>query len=310
MESWLGKSGPYAGSTTPQSEFPSILPLSEATDLIEGLAPAEILLGVDGAGLPVTVDLDAESPHILVSAATGAGKSAVARAAAVQRLSRGDLVVFLDAKRHSHRWAKPLEPNVHYASEIPMIGDTLVNLGRELHRRNQVVDAWEGPVETAPVGPRIIVVFEEMNATTARLKALDRGRERGEYTAMEGLSDISFMGRAVKIHLLSFAQLATFRASGGSEVIENYGYRVLINYSPKAWRYLAESCGRPVPAPQAVGRGMVVYGSRATEAQLLWVPEESAAPFVTDAVPAQRLARSLAGSRRNLPPVWRTAIGR
>lgn len=310
MSNWLGESGPYSGSSTPQSEFPSVLPLNEATDLIEACGEAEILLGVDGTGSPVTVDLDAESPHVLVSAATGAGKSAVARSAAVQRLARGDLVVFLDAKRHSHRWAKPLSPNVHYAAEIPAIGDTLVNIGREVHRRNQVVDAWDGPIETAPVGPRIIVVFEEMNATTARLKTLDRGRERGEYTAMEGLSDVAFMGRAVKVHLISFAQLATYRASGGSEVIENYGYRVLIKYSPKAWRYLAESCGRPVAAPGEVGRGMVVYGSRATETQLLWVPEESAAPFVTDSVPAQRLARSLAGSRRNLSPAWRQSIGR
>lgn len=310
MDDWLKSAGPYSGSSTPQSDFPSILPLNEATDLIEACGPAEVLLGTDGTGSPVTVDLDAESPHILVSAATGAGKSAVARSVAVQRLARGDRLVFLDAKRHSHRWAKPLAPNVHYAAEIPAIGDALVQIGREVHRRNQVVDAWDGPVETAPVGPRLIVVFEEMNATTARLRALDRGRERGEYTAMDGLSDVSFMGRAVKVHLVSFAQLATFRASGGSEVIENYGTRVLIQYSPKAWRYLAESCGRPVAAPMARGRGVVVYGSRATETQLLWVPEESAARYVTDAVPAQRLARGLAGSRRNLSPAWRTAIGR
>lgn len=310
MNDWLGTAGPYSGTSTPQSDFPSVLPLNEATDLVEACGPAEILLGVDGTGSPVTVDLDAESPHILVSAATGAGKSAVARSVAVQRLARGDRLVFLDAKRHSHRWAKALTPNVHYAADFPAIGDALVQLGREVHRRNQVVDAWEGSVETAPVGPRIVVVFEEMNATTARLKAMDRGRERGDYTALEGLSDISFMGRAVRVHLVSFAQLATFRASGGSEVIENYGTRVLIQYSPKAWRYLAESCGRPVAAPLAKGRGMVVYGSRATETQLLWVPEESAAPLVTGSVPAQRLARMLAGSRRNLSPVWRTAIGR
>ncbi len=310
MNDWLGTAGPYSGTSTPQSDFPSVLPLNEATDLVEACGPAEILLGVDGTGSPVTVDLDAESPHILVSAATGAGKSAVARSVAVQRLARGDRLVFLDAKRHSHRWAKALAPNVHYAADFPAIGDALVQLGREVHRRNQVVDAWEGSVETAPVGPRIVVVFEEMNATTARLKAMDRGRERGDYTALEGLSDISFMGRAVRVHLVSFAQLATFRASGGSEVIENYGTRALIQYSPKAWRYLAESCGRAVAAPLAKGRGMVVYGSRATETQLLWVPEESAAPLVTGSVPAQRLARMLAGSRRNLSPVWRTAIGR
>lgn len=307
---WMQSPGPYSGASTPQSEFPSILPLSEATDLIEACGESELFLGVDGEGNPVTEDLNADSPHILVSASTGAGKSAFARSMAVQRLCRGDVVVVLDIKRHSHRWAKALGPVVHYASDAPQIGDALVNLGRELHRRNMVVDMWDGPLEDAPVGPRITVVFEEMNATTARLKQLDRSRPEGGYRAMEALSDTSFMGRAVKVNLVSFAQMATYRASGGSEVIECYGTRVLINYSPKAWRYLAEDCGKAVPAPVEPGRGMVCRGTRATETQLLWVPEESATDVVLSSPLAQRRARELSGTRRNLPPVWRAAIGR
>jgi hypothetical protein len=307
---WLNGPGPYSGATTPQSDFPSILPIGEATDWIEALSDSGILLGVDGSGEPVTVDLNDDSPHILVSASTGAGKSAVARSVAVQRLLRGDMVVFLDVKRHSHRWAKGLSPVVHYAADVPEVGDALVNLGRELHRRNQVIDGWSGPIEDAPVGPRIVIVFEEMNATTARLRDLDRARKSAGYGALDALGDLSFMGRAAKMSLVSFAQMATYRASGGSEVIENYGTRILINYSPKAWRYLAEDCGRPVPAPVEVGRGMMCRGTKAVETQLLWVPEESAADIVVQSVPAQRMARRLAGSRRNLSPVWRQAIGR
>ncbi len=307
---WLQGPGPYSGSSTPQSDFPSVLPLNEATDFLSALSDSEILFGVDGDGSPVTQDLSADSPHILVSASTGAGKSAVARSVAVQRLSRGDLVVVLDAKRHSHRWAKGLGPLVHYAPDVPSVGDALVNLGREVHRRNMIVDQWDGPLEDAPVGPPIMVVFEEMNATTGRLKELDRGRPRGEYRALDALGDIAFMGRAVQVRMISFAQLATYRASGGSEIVECFGTRVLINYSPKAWRYLAEDCGRPVPAPPEPGRGMVCRGNRAVGTQLLGVPEDGAAQAVTSAVPAQRRVRQLAGSRRNLPPVWRAAIGR
>lgn len=310
MDDWLAGTGPYSGLSTPQSEFPSVLPVDEATDFLADTPESSLLLGVDGEGEPVRVDLSADSPHILVSASTGAGKSAIARAAAVQRLARGDLLVILDVKRHSHRWARSLAPLTHYAADIPSVGDALVNLGRELHRRNQVVDDWDGPVEDAPVGPAIMVVFEEMNATSARLRDLDRSRPRGGYRALEALSDIAFMGRSVGIRLVSFAQMATYRASGGAEVVESYGTRILINYSPKAWRYLAEDCGRYVPAPSAVGRGMVCRGTVARETQFLWVPEHEAAPFVLNSVPAQRRARQLAGSRRDLSPVWRTAIGR
>lgn len=307
---FLGDTNPYSGVSTPQKDFPSILPWGEATDWIAGVGSSGVLLGVDGTGNPMSVDLDSESPHVLISAPTGRGKSAVARSVAVQRLALGDVVVILDVKRHSHRWANGLAPNVHYAKDAQDIGGALVNLGHEVHRRNGVVDGWDGPLADSPVGPRIIVVFEEQNATMALLKGLDKRLPDGEYTALQGLMDVSFMGRAVKIHLVSFAQLASYRASGGAEIIENYGTRVLIGHSPQAWRWLASDCGRPMTAPEEPGRGIVCHGGKARECQLLWVPEESAADLVLSAPPAQRRARELSGGRTRLPEPWRQAIGR
>lgn len=309
---WNEGTNPYAGVSTPQKGFPSILPLNEATDWISETSASGVLLGVDSLGKPIRVDLDSESPHILISAPTGRGKSGIARSVAVQRLAQGDMVVVLDVKRHSHRWAQRLAPNVHYAKSVQEIGGALVNLGRELHRRNHIVDEFDHdrPVSDAPVGPRIIVIFEEMNATMKSLLALDKRLPEGAYTAHQGLEDVSFMGRAVKIHLVSFAQLATYRASGGSEVVENYGTRILIGHSPQAWRYLASDCGKPITAPEEKGRGIVCQGGKARETQLLWVPEESAVDYVTASIPAQRRARELSGSRHLTPQIWRRQISR
>jgi hypothetical protein len=307
---FLAGTNPYSGVSTPQKDFPSVLPLNEATDWIEQAGSSAVLLGVDSTGQPMTVDLDAESPHILISAPTGRGKSAVARSVAVQRLAQGDLVVILDVKRHSHRWANPLAPNVHYKKDAQAIGGALVNLGHEVHRRNVIVDQWDGPLSSAPVGPRIVVLFEETNATMAMLKSLDKRLPDGAYTAHQGLMDVSFMGRAVQVHLISFAQMASFRASGGAEILENYGTKILIGHSPQAWRWLASDCGRAITAPEEVGRGIVCHGGKARECQLLWVPEDEAALYVLSAVPAQRLARSLSRGRSNLPPVWRQSLNR
>lgn len=305
---FLGGTNPYSGLSTPHNDFPSMLPLNEASDWIADLKSSEVLLGVDGTGRSLTADLDSDSPHILVSAPTGRGKSAIARSISVQRLVQGDRVVFLDIKQHSHRWARKLAPNVHYAKDPQDIGGALVTLGREIHRRNQVVHDWEGSVETAPVGPRIIVVFEEQNATMETLKELSAMIPRGGYTAQQGLQDIAFMGRAVKVHVVSFAQLASRRASGGAEVLENYGTRILIDYSPTAWKWLAS--GRMIPAPEEPGRGMVCRGSRNVETQFLWLPEDDAEACVLDAPKAQRTARELSGGRTRLPAPWREAIGR
>lgn len=307
---FLAGTNPYSGVSTPQKDFPSVLPWNEATDWIADSGPSGVLLGVDATGRPIRVDLGAESPHVLISAPTGRGKSAIARSFATQRLMQGDVVVILDIKRHSHRWARNLAPVVHYAKDAQDIGGALVSLGHEVHRRNKTVDDWDGPLERCDVGPRIIVIFEEQNATMRSLAGLDKRLPDGAYTAHQGLEDVSFMGRAVKIHLVSFAQLASYRATGGSEIVENYGTRILVGHSPQAWRWLAADCGKPMTAPEETGRGIVCQGGKARETQLLWLPEESATDLVLTALPAQRRARQLSGGRGGLPPVWRSAIGR
>lgn len=299
---WLNASNPYSGLGGKQSA--DIPPLVGLPDL-SAPNPSGVTLG-EGVSGPVSVDLDAESPHILVNAPTGLGKSAVARSIAVQRLAQGDVVVFLDVKMHSHVWARGLAPNVHYADTDASVGAALVNLGRELLRRNTVVRDG-GPPEL--VGPRVVVVFEETNATLTHLKALDK-RLDGSYGALDAFRDLMFMGRAVGMHVVAFAQLASYRSGLSADLIENFGTKVLIGASQRAWRWLAPECGAFFSPPELDGRGVVCRGNRAREAQLCWVEESDAAALVLSAVPAQRRARELSGGRRGLPEVWRAALSR
>jgi hypothetical protein len=302
---WMNAPNPYSGLGGKSSDIPDFASLGDVPES----SGASITLGVGTDG-PVCVDLDAESPHILVNAPTGLGKSAVARSAAVQRLSLGDLVVVLDVKMHSHRWARPLAPVVHYSDTDAEVGASLVNLGRELHRRNQVVRDFTGDVKDAPVGPRIVVIFEETNATLSHLATLDRQMAQGGYKALDAFRDLMFMGRAVKMHVIGFAQLASYRSGLTADLIENFGTKVLIGASQKAWKWLVPECGQHRSAPEVDGRGFVCHGNRASEAQLLWVEESDAAERVLSSLPAQRRARELAGNRRRLPEAWQQAIGR
>lgn len=302
---FMNSSNPYSGLGGKSSDIPDFAELSE----FPVTPPSGVVLGVGSDG-PVTVDLDAESPHILVNAPTNMGKSAVARSVAVQRLALGDLVVVLDVKMHSHRWARKLAPNVFYADTDAAVGSALVNLGRELHRRNQVVRDFDGDVEDAPVGPRVVVIFEETNSTLTHLKDLDRTVATGGYKAMDAFRDLMCMGRAVKVHVVAFAQLASYRSGMSADIIENFGTKVLIGASQKAWKWLVPECGSYRSAPEVDGRSMVCRGNRARETQLLWIEEEDAERLVLSAPPAQQRARELSGSRSRLPRQWREAIVR
>lgn len=258
----------------------------------EALASPESapLIGIGPKGVQVSVDLDAESPHILVSASTGGGKSVITRTMAAQMLFHGAQYVFLDFKRHSHRWARGL-PQVEYCRDIGDIHDALVSLGREGHRRNLVVDEWEG--NSAPdVGPRLGILLEEANATISKLKRHwtrirktkadeDGPADPKESPAIDALREILFMGRAVKMHVLLVAQSATAASLGGPEVRECFATRILARYTQNAWKMLVPEV-HPIPrSTRHIGRAQVVLGGVAIETQVLFTPEKDATELAT-----------------------------
>lgn len=299
--------GPYSGVGTPSGglRFPTTLSFRDAWPMVQSSEASRPFLGVDGQFDPVSVDLESDSPHVLINGGTGGGKSTIVRSLVAQHLASGGVAIFLDVKRHSHRWAKGLEPNVRYASTLPDIGNALVEVGKEVHKRNDVVDRFPGPVENAPVGPAVMVVFEELNATMDALRDLDKSLPDGSYKALDGLRDLIFMGRAARMHCVATAQLASRRAAGGAEILANFNCKILVRYDETGWRWLVG--GRFQPAPQQPGRGKVVQGGAAKEVQFMSISEEDARNFVTHSSRAQATARALCPRLIPLPRVWKRA---
>lgn len=278
---FINNDGPYSGLATPQGmlNFPDIVRFEDLESL--PVSESELLFGVDGNGENVTVDLDTDSPHIIVSAGSGAGKSVIARSLATQGLLKGYSVVFLDVKRISHMWARNL-PNTHLAVTANDIGNALVSVAMEVHRRMQVIEESPMGVE-ADVGPRILLVFEEMNTAIDTLKALDKQLPpRGVYKAMDAFGDIMNLGRAAGVHVIGFAQYADAQTVP-TRWRESFGYRVLIRHSSNAWNMLAWQVGYCPPASRHPGRGNVVVGDRAVPTQFLYLTEEEAASLVRNA---------------------------
>lgn len=256
---------------------PKKLTLSDpgVREILAKMPESAPLIGLGAGKKKVSVDLDADSPHVLISAGTGGGKSTILRCITCQFIHNGAHAFVLDFKRISHTWARGV-PGVTYCRDISEIHDALVRLAQEGRRRLTLAEQLADDVlEREPwrVGPRIVILLEEVNATMAQLKRYwAKIRESGdpkESPAVDALAEILFMGRQVRLHVLLVAQSATARAIGGPEMRENFATRILVRYTLNAWRMLVPEVS-PIPMPtEHPGRVQVVTRGRAQETQVL-----------------------------------------
>lgn len=230
---------------------------------IEKAGEDAVVLGLGRGDLPVKVSLAADSPHFGLSIGAGGGKSVLARLVAAQVLHNGGIVLILDPKRISHAWAKGL-PNVRYAASTEEIHAALVWLSNEIETRTRIADRShdvEGNI-LANVGPRLLVIAEELNEMNARLRvwwndnrAPTAPKKSPAITAME---TALFMGRQVRVNIFAVAQMMTALAAGSGAARENMGVRILGRYTKNNWRMLVPEFDMPRTRSMKPGHIQVV----------------------------------------------------
>ena len=254
----------------------------EVLAALPGLAEWEFFLGASTGGAPVVLSLRDDSPHIAVSAGSGAGKSVLAQLVAVQVLARGGQVIILDRKG-SHRWALGL-PGVDYCLKPAQVHDALIRAAVLADERNTLAlheeEGWDP-------GPRWLVICEELNATIGQLvnfwadtRAKDEPKRSPAVTA---LGELLFMGRSAKVNVLAVAQMLTARAIGGPEARENFGIRCLARYTTNAWKMLVPEAAMP-RASRTLGRWQIVIGGQATECQVAYLTRAQARTIAAPAL--------------------------
>lgn len=257
------------------------------------LTEHEFYIGPTAGGGQLVIDLDDDSPHVGLSAGTGAGKTVAAMLLAVQNLHRGGYVTIIDRKG-SHRWARKL-PGVTYCMDVADMHNRLIELAAVADRRNR--EAFDQPDGWDP-GPRHMVLFEELNATLGMLRdhwdavrpglaaqaKLDGAEPPPKASpAIKAAKDILFMGRSAKVNMVAIAQLLSALAIGGPEARENLGIRGLARFTRNAWKMLAGDVRMPRPS-RTRGRWHFVIGGEVTEVQVVYLKVKQARAFavVTD----------------------------
>ncbi len=250
---------------TPTRPPPDKVLLADVRELLDTTGPDVLLVGLGRDGKPITISLHGDTAHLGLSMGSGAGKSVTSRFFGAQMAYKGAIVVVLDVKRISHMWAKNL-PNCAYARDDEELHEMLLALAGEVHRRNLLADETadvEGEVQ-GHVGPRIIVIAEELNAAMKRLRSYWRN-ERGSgdpvrSPALDALDYVLFTGRQVRVNILMIGQRLSAEATGGGDGRENLAALIFARYKPSTWKMLCPDVPMPPPT-RHIGRVEVVTDS-------------------------------------------------
>jgi len=266
---------------------PALVTLAEVRAAIDAAKPDELVWGLGKKRAVVKSSLSGDSPHIGLSMGSGAGKSVTARSLLAQMLYRGAIGLVLDIKWLSHMWADGL-PNVAVARRPAEIHAALLWLGAEVARRNEVAYAGadiEGQVH-ATVGPRLIVIGEEMNAAANALRAywkeIRTKDDPARSPALDALDGASFMGRQVLVNLVYIGQRLSAKAVGSGDARENIGVIAFARYSASNWKMLAKDFPMP-PVNLHPGRLQVVSDT-VREAQGIKMSAEEARELATSGI--------------------------
>lgn len=246
----------------------------DVAELIQQCEHSAAFLGYTSRLKPVYIEVNEKSPHVLMSARTGAGKSELLKSILSQYLARGYLAIICDLKRISHMWAKGL-PGVIYCTNEEEIHKALIVAEQQVSQRYDMIEQ-SGSIHT-DVGPGVIVVVDEMNATMDALaeywKGIRTSKNDKKSPAVIALNRLSFMGRAAKVHLFVLGNYGTVRSVGSSATRENFAIRILAQHTQNAWRMLIPEHWPPPKAGKEPGRVFLAHGLEVTEVQVVYLTD-------------------------------------
>jgi hypothetical protein len=259
-------SGVHTVSWSVPPKPPALVEFSDALGLLIGLDDESIALGMGPRGVRVEMSLKGDSPHALLAAGSGAGKSELLAYVIGQFMRRGAGVLVLDAKYISHMWLRSV-PGVAYASEDEDMHNALLWLDREVASRARFVSMGGDPDSLEP----LVAILEEMSSARNRLDTYwKRTRPTGSPAlspAMSAMANVANMGREVRVHIFMAGQSLTAKVTGGPEGRESYSARMLARATSNQWKMLAPQI-KPAPTKrQAPGRWHIVVGDTLTEFQ-------------------------------------------
>lgn len=260
---------------------PNFISYTEMLPYLRAAEEFSPVVGVVAGGEALSISLKNDSPHIAVSAGSGAGKSVLIKTLAIQFRHWGWNIVVLDWKEESQEWAKGGD-GVRYCTSIAAIHDMCIMLGEEVEARKSNPHIPR---------PKTLIIAEEMNITAAlltdywtALRAQAEPEERRlmpmRSPAVSGLMKVNFTGRQLMMCQIFVAQRFSARVTNGNaDLRESFQVLFMARWKSQTLKMLAAGI-KPFPKmPKEVGRWVAVVGEQTAVVQVPLIEDHEAREF-------------------------------
>lgn len=270
-------------------EPPEYVPLSMIERAIERATDGQPVIGLGVNGRPLVLDLDAETPHLMLAGGTGAGKSVLLGLIIMQTLAKGGRVIVIDPKRTSVNKKLRNLPGIAVVTTVEEMASALIAVSVEVDRRYTWIENVAEDNEPDPSWPRVLLVVEEINTATRLLKDWWKSnRAKNDPTtppSLSALQAVLLMGRQSRVNVAFATQYPDANSIGGATGRAQFGAVLFARQPRSSWRLIAPQI---TPPRQSKTRGrwhLLTGGEHVSEVQAAYVREEEAADYV---IAAQR----------------------
>ncbi|MFF4741276.1 helicase HerA domain-containing protein [Streptomyces sp. NPDC001262] len=256
---------------------PSKVSFDDVRELMETLAAHKALLGLGTRAEAITIDFDAETPHVALSIGTGGGKSSTLRSIIAQMVRKGtERVIIIDPKLISLDCFDGV-PGIEIYTELFEQWAAVAEFQQEMERRYHIKK-----FNKDAKFPRWILVLEEQNdfaeESYQHWSEVKEKKDPARPPVFGHIARTLFKGRQADMNVISVYQRLTARAAGGTELRDQYGAKILARFSPQAWNSLVGTTPRP-KSSRHNGRALVVIGGDQRQCQMAFLTDDEAREY-------------------------------
>lgn len=235
-------------------------------------------VGTDGKWLHA--DLTGTTPHVLISAPTGWGKTSFMSIFAAWVSSRGGTVDICDPKMIGFEVFEGV-PNIQIHTEIEDMAETITAFRKEVQERYRARKAGAN-INDRERYPLRLLILDEMGTLVVMLKRYyDREiKQRGDPSEPPWFEDVLiglWQGRAAGCHIITGAQQANAQVLISSDARDQYGLKIAAGpQSHNAWAMLYGPSTRPISPGEKKGRAIAGIGAQLQTVQLAMINPDQA----------------------------------